>query len=609
MAEQRRRSGMVAVLVAGLVITGGVAVSGSGTAQAATPGGRGLIAFETTRHGSSDIYVKAADGTRELRLTSHPKSEVDPAWSPDGRRIAYSGDETDEGHQNIWVMNSDGSAKTLLTPGPRTTGEGWAGAEPTWSPDGRRIAYSNYGELWVMNSDGGGKVRLLTATDGGSAPAWSPDGSRIAYIAGFDVWTMAPDGTARTRLTTTTAAEKATDWAPSGSALVYERGGQIWRMNSDGTGQTGLMGAGEAGVLPTWSPDGSQIAFGTNAYGSTTGYEIAVMRADGTGEATVPPSAVGVDTDPTWQSVPASAPGAPTGVAATAINAAAVVSWAVPAADGSSAISSYRVTASPGGVGVSVSGSARTATVPGLTNGTTYTFTVVASNAVGSGPASAPSNAVIPRPDTTAPVVSSRTPAANATGVAVASNVAATFGEAVQGVSGTTFTLRNAAGAAVTAGVTYDATTRVATLNPNADLAADTRYTATLTGGASAIRDLAGNPLATTSWTFLAGPGPAVSARTPGTDATGVRVASNVTATFSEAVQGVTGTTFTLKNAGGVAVAAAVTYDATTRAATLNPAADLAAGTAYRVTLTGAVRDTAGNPLAATTWVFTTGAA
>jgi methionine-rich copper-binding protein CopC len=209
-----------------------------------------------------------------------------------------------------------------------------------------------------------------------------------------------------------------------------------------------------------------------------------------------------------------------------------------------------------------------------------------------------------------APVVTSKSPAANAVGVVVAANVTATFSEPVVGVSGTTFRLTNPAGAAVAALVTYNATTRVATLNPNANLAADTRYTATLTGGSTAIRDATGTPLTTTSWTFLTGPRPTVTARTPASGATGISRTANITATFSEAVQGVSATTFRLRNAAGTVITAVVSYNATSRVATLNPSATLAAGTTYTVTLTGgtsAIRDVAGNPLATTSWKFTTG--
>jgi Ca2+-binding RTX toxin-like protein len=211
--------------------------------------------------------------------------------------------------------------------------------------------------------------------------------------------------------------------------------------------------------------------------------------------------------------------------------------------------------------------------------------------------------------------VTAQSPAANATNVAVGSNVTATFNQVVQGVSGTTFTLRNTAtNATVAAVVSFNATTRVATLNPNANLAAGTNYTATLTGGPTAIRDLAGSPLVTTSWSFTtAAPvGPVVTARTPAVNATGVAVGTNVTATFDVVVQGVSGTSFTLRNtATGNAVAAVVSFNATTRVATLNPNANLLAGTTYTATLTGgatAIRNAAGTPLATTSWSFTTAA-
>jgi hypothetical protein len=226
--------------------------------------------------------------------------------------------------------------------------------------------------------------------------------------------------------------------------------------------------------------------------------------------------------------------------------------------------------------------------------------------------------------DTTAPTVTARTPAVNATAVAVTTDVTATFSEAVDGVAPATFALKNTAtGAAVAAAVTYDAASRTATLNPTADLAASTGYTATLTGGASAIRDVPGNPLATVSWTFTTAAGttpppgdttaPTVTARTPAT-ATGVAVGNDITATFSEAVQGVSGTTFTLKpgtSSTATSVTAVVSYNAATRTATLNPSANLAANAQYTARLTGgtsAIRDMANNPLANVSWTFTTAA-
>src|SRR5215203_2486571 len=109
-------------------------------------------------------------------------------------------------------------------------------------------------------------------------------------------------------------------------------------------------------------------------------------------------------------------------------------------------------------------------------------------------------------PDTAAPTISAVAPADEATGVAPTSNVEATFSEAMNPatISGSTFTLTRLGDTqSLTAQVTYDAATKKATLDPNADLDPNTTYTATIKGGTSGIKDLAGNPLAQDkSWSF-----------------------------------------------------------------------------------------------------------
>ncbi|MGY1671022.1 Ig-like domain-containing protein [Geodermatophilus sp. SYSU D00710] len=214
--------------------------------------------------------------------------------------------------------------------------------------------------------------------------------------------------------------------------------------------------------------------------------------------------------------------------------------------------------------------------------------------------------------DTSAPTVTSRSPAVDATGVSGTANVTATFSEPVQGVEAATFTLTDPAGAVVPAVVSRNGTTNQWILNPNPTLALGTRYTVTLTGGATAIRDAVGNPLTTVSWSFTTladTSAPTVTSRSPAVDATGVSGTANVTATFSEPVQGVEAATFTLTDPAGAVVPAVVSRNGTTNQWILNPNPTLALGTRYTVTLTGgatAIRDAAGNPLTTVSWSFTT---
>lgn len=214
-----------------------------------------------------------------------------------------------------------------------------------------------------------------------------------------------------------------------------------------------------------------------------------------------------------------------------------------------------------------------------------------------------------PTPNTP-PSFTAGTPANNANSVALATNVTATFSEKVQGVGAGDFTVApTAGGAAVAAAYTSNSAGTKWTLNPAVNLIKDTWYTVTLTG---AITDVQGAPLnnSPVTWQFLTGPAPTVKSTgmSPLPGATGVPVTSPVSATFSERVQNVTTSTFTLTSAAGT-VSATVNRSGTTNTWILKPDAPLAGGTAYTVTLVGGtsgITDMVGNPLKTVTWAFTT---
>ena len=338
-----------------------------------------------------------------------------------------------------------------------------------------------------------------------------------------------------------------------------------------------------------------------------TGYsfDVAAINSVGTGAASAR-STVVTPTAPVVQVVA----GAPVIGTSVAGNASVTVNWAAPAAvANAAAITGYRVRTYVG----AATGVTRTTTVANVTtsviatliNGTGYTFDVAAINSVGTGAASARSVVVTPRTEFVLPTVIARTPASGARSVSQTGNLTATFSEPVTGVSGTTFVLRLGT-TVIPAAVSYNATTRVATLNPTATLLADRSYTATLSG----IRDGAGNTMVASSWSFITGPAPTITALTPAAGATAVGRLVSPTATFSEVITGFTATSVTVTRP-GTTIASTLSFNATTRVLTINPNATLLANTTYTVTITGgtgAVRDLAGNPVVTRTWSYTTGA-
>ena len=199
-----------------------------------------------------------------------------------------------------------------------------------------------------------------------------------------------------------------------------------------------------------------------------------------------------------------------------------------------------------------------------------------------------------PAPAPTTPTVTARTPAANATGIAPTDNVTATFSEAVQGVSATTFTLKPSApvtAAAVAATFKYDSASRTATLDRRPTWTANTQYTATLTGGATGIKSADRHPAGDRDLELhhCAGIGGAGSSgrhgRADGDRPVRRRPTPPVYTVGGERrrprsrrpVQGVSGSTFTLKpgtTTTATPVSATVTYDATGKIATVKPNAD-----------------------------------
>ncbi len=203
--------------------------------------------------------------------------------------------------------------------------------------------------------------------------------------------------------------------------------------------------------------------------------------------------------------------------------------------------------------------------------------------------------------DTTPPTITSRTPAAGATGVAVNTTVTATFNEAIN-QSTLVFTLKDSLNNNIPGSTSYNSSTRVATFTPGASLANNTTYTASVIAA-----DTAGNAMASASTSFFTTTvgditPPVAGSLTPASGATNVAANTAVTATFNEPINQGT-LVFTLKN-GAVSVTGNVSYDTNTRIATFTPSSALALGATYTASISAS--DTTGNAMASpTAWSFT----
>jgi Tol biopolymer transport system component len=282
-------------------------------------GGSGVIAFVSKRdepnpntcsdNCNSEIYVMNADGSGQTPLTNDSGQDRDPAWSPDGQRMAFTSRR--DGNEEIYVMNADGSGQTRLTNNPETD---WY---PAWSPDGQRIAFSSVRngdeEIYVMNADGSGQTRLTNERATAIEASWSPDGKRIAFVSepeypnpdgfcGCAIWVMNSDGSEQTRLTNDAGLEVDPSWSPDGKYIVFSSGlidnMNIHVMNADGSGEIRLTNKAGNEIYPSWSPDGKYIVF--NYYDSNSNDEIYVMNADGSGQTPLTNNGA-PDFDPTWQ--------------------------------------------------------------------------------------------------------------------------------------------------------------------------------------------------------------------------------------------------------------------------------------------------------------------
>jgi Tol biopolymer transport system component len=219
----------------------------------------------TNRGGDFELYVMRADGSGLRQLTFNQVPDFTGGWSPDGERIVFDR-EFAPFDVDVFTIQTNGWGERNLTRSP-----GIMDRQPAWSPDGREIAFSHggkpdgseFGDLYTMRPDGSHR-RQLTATDTDEeSPAWSPDGRVIAFNSDashdWELWAIRASGGSPWNLTNAPdSGDGGGAWSPDGRKLLFgsDRGGghDLFKMRADGSHQRNITRDAAFETAPDWQP-------------------------------------------------------------------------------------------------------------------------------------------------------------------------------------------------------------------------------------------------------------------------------------------------------------------------------------------------------------------
>jgi hypothetical protein len=291
-----------------------LALATAPAAHATYLGHNGKIAYQR----GGEVWTIDPDGSSQARLLT---DAADPAWSADGRRIAF-GCDLISGYiisRRVCTANADGTARNPLDNFGRSSS-----GDPSWSPDGLRLAveldfgcdhHVCYSEVWRVNSaDGSDPIRMSAGSVDASWGVNDQIASMTRRIFGFppqgvETSIVLVNARAPNIATTLPGSDGGTyaDWAPDGERLLYRKSGALHVVDRDGSSFAEIAVDGVS--QPAWSPDGTKIVFARLIRLSedpfpVTQNDLFMINADGTGEQRLTDTPDVSETSPAWQPVP-----------------------------------------------------------------------------------------------------------------------------------------------------------------------------------------------------------------------------------------------------------------------------------------------------------------